>query len=303
MIQAVYDVPRLIVECGTTHVERAVRAIELASRLSGSGKVTTHGTLRQLREGLLEFDYSQAPDDRLRVVPKGEPTTDYVISTLRGDLTRDADTFLGGRHDLGVRVIQANAPDLRFFVTQRIDAENPYVSHQQVEIRGEYAFAGRTFEVNVKTTSRTFFETDSTGLERKSEGRFQGQITTEGVVIDVDETLTFELVHVTATRFQRSKSSSAMERVLRSAWTVGEDRYRFDDAVLRWEYLDGKPNLRNDYWKASGNLLKNDEVRGELALGGTAYLDYLDKRPFAGELYAHVKVGDESIPLQSWTVH
>lgn len=283
-----YAAPAAVVDGAISHVSLAVEAVFLASRLTGGQQLVTTGTLTQLEPNSTRFSYSDAPNDRLRAELIGEPPIEFIITLMEGDFSGEADDFLGGPHDLSVRVIITDQVDVEY--TSRQWRDSPLVNRgpRQQTARGSFVWQGTRYEADVRSDGTYSFEIDNTGFEFRTQSLYAGTITTDGYLMNVDESWDYISVSaVMESGGQRISSSST--RTLNNTWTVNGVEYRYDNAVIQTALRNGRPIELDTTWLGEGELLRNGEAYGRLELG--IQLSFVK---------VWLVLPDRRIELQSW---
>lgn len=241
--------PAEAIDAGHGGAQLGAEAVFLASVLTGGQVLVTTGTLTQ-QQGTNQFVYSPTPTDKLVVTwSEGAPTV-FEVAAFDGDLSRDADWFWRNDHDLRLRVQREGVVDFEL-VSSRLGGVS------RGSMTGELALDDVMHSVNLTTTGTYAASVDGSAAEHESSERFQGMIVTPGVTLTVDETHDFKLLV-----FEQGITN--VTRTANNTAVIGGVQYNFADIFVRYETLDGWPNV-TDYWSARGVVSRDGESIGQIS--------------------------------------
>lgn len=292
----VYGAPGALVGLAATWTQYTAEAVFLASRLTGGQRLVTSGTLTQTTPGQLEFRYSAAPKDRLKVVMLDGTEVLYHVTKFQGNLTVDATTFLAGGHELAVRVSVPKQCDLELGSLRVPGGPLRFDGTQRSTAKGTMTFDGREVTVDARASGTYSFESGSGGVDSQSDLKTEGTLESNGVVVSLAERWQTHLI--SGRRKKRSGIGSVQETVsdyvrhVDSTWKAGATEAALRSVVVRTAFLDGVPATTDArYWKAEGALIVDGAPRGEVAI--IAALN---------QLRLVVATAPEPIVLQQWTL-
>ncbi|MCH8806099.1 MAG: hypothetical protein IH986_08425 [Planctomycetes bacterium] len=274
----------LTVRNGTaTYIALAVDAVIGASNLNGGTALVLTGTLRQRSAGVMQFDYTPAPEDRLRIDWVDSPDVDLFVTDIIGDFSSDSTTFLRNNHNLVVRVVIDGSLDVEFSSNLRRQSPTSFTSDRRITAVGVFEYNGRILNADLQSDGTSFFEVDQTGSEFRSATGYSGSITGDGLNIGVNENWQYTLV------VAAGSSASTSTRNVNNDWTADGVTYRYIDGLIQNAFRDGRPNELGTVWQVSGELLRDGQPFGRLELGE----DMIN-------LKAELVVPNQRIELQTW---
>lgn len=273
-----YAVSSGVVQNASFYLELGVNAAIRASVLANGGtQLVTTGTLTQTAPNTLDFTYAPEPADRLRVVLTDGRAAEFFITTLTGNFSNDGRTFLNNPHEARLRVRDGEQMDLEFFSQQA-------QGNRQAAAKGSFVHNGTRYTADLQAAGNYYFETDTTGSHFETRSLYTGTVAADGFVMQVNETWEYVSVYASG-----AAEASSLRRTLNNTWTTAAGRYRWNDAVVKAVFRDGKPNNLDTEWFVGGQLLKDDAPRGRLERGGDAI-----------NVKVELVLPNERVELQAW---
>ena len=215
----------------------AVDAVATATRLSGTGQLTTYGTISADGD---QYRWSPEPRDKLIVPNTAGGNIELQIHDFRGDTTSAAH-FLNGEHTLSYSAKVPGQMDMRIDETRDRDG-------LRMTARGNVTFGENDYAADLTFNVRG-------GAERTY--GVTGTLTSDGARLNIDESAQTASAS-TEVRDGLGGSASATSRTINSTLTVGSDTYRWNEVRTRTSFRDGRPSSGSD-WSASGDVTKNGD--------------------------------------------
>jgi len=237
------------------HQAYTTLALELIveASLLNDGALTTNGTLSADGDALT---YSPTPADAL-VLDAGGDTLTLRVTTATGDFTAGADSFLMDAHSLAFTVELSDVIDATI-ISQSADGVNATRS-----ISGSVVDDGRSFSVNVQSVGTVLAQVEPGGQLYEAADAYAGSVSADDFAATYSEAISFSLINVE--NFVTNK-----ERTFNLSWTTGTNHFAMEEGWLRTSYVNGAP-AEFDYWRAEGELSRNSNMFGELALNETDF--------------------------------
>jgi hypothetical protein len=265
--------PSAVVSLAAAQLDRFTFALLEATNLAGQARAT--GTLTQVSQSPLQYQYSPQPTDRLRGVQLDGTVYEFVLQDIQGDFSFGVTNFFQADHRL-------------VFQAAEVGSSNITVSDIQVDgvrtirVTGSGMFDGTPLTVDVTGQGRDVSEiTYRTTLT--------GTITGDGIAINLSEgtdTAAWDMGYGYATKIQKVYS-----RRINTSWTVGGTKFSLRNGSIAGKFKSGAPieYLDPSRWFAKGILSVNGKKAGQLRL--------VRKSSGIGVVLSAGKV---SLVLQSW---
>lgn len=226
----------------------ATEFVWLASGLTGGQQLVVTGTLKQVGQ-TAEFQYRAEPADKLVIDWQDGENTIFTFSNFDGDLSGNAENFLKRDHELKFRIAREGSIDAEIASTRRPDLVGG-------TFKGSIVIEGTTYTADLLKASQTDFEPGSGKVSYESQDIYTGTITAPNFSLKVNETYDFDFVYV-------DNAVLNSTRTVNNTWTIDGVSYSVENAIVRYETLNGWPNP-TDYWKAEGVVLKGGSPVGQL---------------------------------------
>lgn len=245
------SVPSVVRQTGEVAVSVGTEAVFAASIISTQGQqIVATGTLTQGTNG--NFTYVASPSDRLRISWSNGASTDFFITQLQGDFSRDATHYVNSDHALSIRMTEGDSVD----VTVQSSRLNGQWS---ASLEGFITLNDVKYTADLSQSGTYSSSVDSSYIEYVSSDAMRGTISsTEGFSADVDESNQFKFA-----MFDNGVTNET--RTVNNRWTADGHDYAISNAMVRFETLNGWANP-SDYWVVQGTVLRDGEAYGQLEL-------------------------------------
>jgi hypothetical protein len=240
-----------------------------------AGAARTTGTLTQVSQSPLQYQYSPEPTDRLRGVQLDGTVYEFATQELQGDFSFGAFNFFKQDHRL---IFQAAEVGVSNILIEDIQVNNV----RTIRVTGSGVFDGTLLTVDV--TGQGVDVSDVTYRTT-----LQGRITGDGISINVSEvsdSAQADMGYGFAYKIQELYS-----RRINTSWKVGSTTFVLRNGSILAKFKSGAPieYLDPTRWFAKGTLLVNGKNAGRLQL----------KRK-GGGIGVVLSAGKASTVLQSW---
>ena len=265
--------PSAVVSLTAAQLDRFTYGILEASNQAGQARAT--GTLTQVSQNPLQYEYSPQPTDRLRGVQLDGTVCEFVLLDIQGDLSFGVTNFFQADHRF---VFQAG----------EVGSSNITVSDIQVNgvrtirVTGSGMFDGTLLTVDVTGQGRDVSEVSYRTT-------LTGTITGDGISVNLSEgtdTAAWDMGYGFATKIQKVYS-----RRINTSWTVGGKKFSLRNGSIAAKFKMGAPieYLDPSRWFAKGMLTVNGKKAGKLKLVRKS-----------GGIGVVLSAGKVSLVLQSW---
>jgi hypothetical protein len=241
-----YRAPNTAIELARSAVDFAVRALAVATQMTGTGEVRAYGTLTEAGDG--RISYQSAPADRLLI---NRPGAHVEIEVIEVDGSgSDARSFLDGNHRVRVR----------FKAQDEVAAEvwsNRAGSRRQYGIAGRAFIEGEWWNADLEASGVESFDVDQSGSRFFDEHDVGGFVESDRSRVDVQEHWRFELVSAAEGIGSRMGSASSAVRSVGNVLRIGGDRFEWIDARTQKAFRNGKPTELDTFWMGTGRIERN----------------------------------------------
>ncbi len=273
--------PRVLVTTYQNSRQLAAEAVYFASQLGASGRqVVTTGTLQQAGQA---WSYSTSPSNRLVVLFPTQKPAEFFITTMQGDFSADASRFLNNSHILEWRSRAEGLGDFAFSSRRTgrlIDAT----------AKGTMPWKSGEIQVEVASQVDDYFESSSGGSETITDNRITGTMSAPEFQLQINQRFRFQIIS------QDGVSASTSEEWLGSQLNFLGATFRWVDVKKQKSFRDGKPSGVDDYWKATGQVLRNDAVFGQYRKTYASVGNAVQVVKFL------VEFPNRSIEIESWNI-
>jgi hypothetical protein len=272
--------PAELVLLAEAQVARACLAAWEASRLAGVSRGT--GTLTQVSQTPLIYDYSAIPNDRLRVVQLDGTVFEYFFQLIEGNFSVDAMTFLSQNYRLKLRAVVVDSSDL-------LIESNQGTLTGTGRVVGTFRYNGSGLSGDISQTGTYNGESDFDGFSRQDTLRFNGIVRGDNLLVNVSETIYKESIG--GRRLYAWQTFGSVRRSMNSSWVRDGLTFSLNEAVIRSYYQNGGiAQISNPTrWSAQGILLVN---------GALAGLINMATEP--SRVVAAIPVANGSVEVQAW---
>jgi hypothetical protein len=265
--------PSVLVSVTAAQLERMTFAVLEASNQAGVARTT--GTLTQVSQSPLQYQYSPQPTDRLRGVQLDGTVYEFIIQEIQGDFTFGAFHFFQQDHRL---VFQATEVGVSNILIEDIQVNKV----RTIRVTGNGVFDGTLLTVDV--TGEGMHVSDVT--YRTS---LRGTITGAGIAVNVSEvsdSAQADMGYGFATKLQELYS-----RRINTSWKVGGVTFALRNGSILAKFRSGAPIEYGDptRWFAKGTLLVGGKSAGRLQMTRKG-----------GSIGVILTAGKASTVLQSW---
>ena len=225
----------------------SLEAVVAASvQANGGETLVTTGTLDISGQAVA---YSASPTDRLVIKWAQGPDSEIWVSQLNGNFEASSVAgFLGDDHVLGIRYVQGQN-DFEV-LSEKVGTQ------RQARLTGSIQSGEQVFNVQLNESGTTRSVVDITTAEYESDSVMTGTITGPGFELESQESFRYKSV-------VGDRGVVNQTRTGNSAWTYNGNSYQAADVLVRTAETDGWPDDA-DYWQASGTLVENGIVIGEV---------------------------------------
>lgn len=253
-----------------------VEAVFAASQLANTGQVVTTGTLIVNSSGTTT--YNPQPTDRLHAQLADGQQLDFYTTTMQGDFTSTATNFLDNAHSYTARIVtdpaaafvhsatRVNAPpnaDVQIVSTRTGAGANS--GDMSLSVVGRMSHAGNSYDVNLIAQGTWFFESSFGGLEQRQNYSVSGAINSAAGAPNT-VTLTVNEQYANERIVSSGVSVSTADTAINNGWTFNGLSYSASNWLIRRSFRDGVPSQLDTYWQATGQLLENGQVIGQIGL-------------------------------------
>ena len=279
LLQEAYQVPGELYLGSFDLIITAIEAVYYASAYSGSGKITSEGTV-DLRGNP---SYNPTPEDQL-IVRRADgsiifPFDEFSSELIAGDLREN----IRQSHVLRFHVAKFGHYDLN--VSSRL--QNGY---RKLSLTGQYEANGKTYSINFEANGDYYFNVDNTGSELLINDQYEGTINCEEWNAEIKETWYYNNVYSSSA----GANAEYVTRTFNNNFRNNEAIYLFKNGRIQTVFRDGRPNeydMANSPWMARGQLIKDGEEIGQL-----------DWNVDGSFLKIYLVASGESLELQSWRI-
>ena len=239
-----------------------VSAVQFARQESGSNTAQT-GTITETAPRV--FAYNAAPTDRLIVAFQDGSRTEFTVTQLEGDLSRDNKDFIRANHRFTYRVKSSARGDLG--ALELAIASTRVGADQVVASKGSVGLGSAVFTVNLRYAQRIVSDFGQGSVTFQFDDALTGTVNAANFVGQISETSAFKVVSVSSAVAQNI-------RTINSAWTDNGQQFRVQNGVVKTVFRDGNA-VEADFWNATGTLLRDGQVIGNFiktAVGNTIEL-------------------------------
>jgi hypothetical protein len=242
---------------GTELANLGAQGVAMATRLSGTGRLTTTGTIRRDGDG---YAYAPEPRDRLVVPHPRGGTVDFTFHDVRGS-SDGVEAFFNGDHTLSFTARREGEVDARFSSTRAGDRHT-------ATARGRLTVDGTEYRIDLEYAGRSQAVVDGPGGEIRRTITTTGTVETDRARLRVDETS--EMVGASAdVRDGLGGRAHSTTRRIRSRLEVGDDTYLWNDVETRTSFRNGRASNVDGFWRAEGSITRNGQPYGSYRLRAT----------------------------------
>ena len=263
--------PSALVVLTSDQLERFSFALVEASNQAGAPTAT--GTLTQISEYPLQYQYSPEPSDRLRGVQLNGKIYEFILQDIQGDFSGGTLYFFQQDHRLIFQAIEVGSSNI-------LIEDSQVNGLRTIRVRGSGLFDGKLLTADVtgqgEQISLVTYRT-----------KLSGQITGQGLSINVSEvsdSAQADMGYGFATKIQELYS-----RRINTSWTVGGVKFALRNGSILGKFRSGVPVEYASRWFARGTLLVNGKKTGGLDIT-------LRNR----RIVIALKAGRASAVMQSW---
>ncbi|MCA9759418.1 MAG: hypothetical protein KDA27_26730 [Candidatus Eisenbacteria bacterium] len=214
------------------------------------------GTLTQV--GVTdEFNYSNSPGDRLRVVFSSGETLEFVVTDFQGDTDGTWEDFLYV-HALAYTF---SAPSLDVQITSSRIRQDEYTRNVNQTIQGTATLDDLTWDITAQVQgTETFFF--SNGSDTDDDYSIEGVLTSGARRIEVYQAASYDFEYFD----QSNYSYSERKDVIGSGGTDGTNTIIFQDVTYRWVDTSDTDRI----YQAEGSITRDAAALGELVTDSTS---------------------------------
>ncbi|MEZ4735838.1 MAG: hypothetical protein R3E79_52785 [Caldilineaceae bacterium] len=262
----IMQMPTLVLQTGEVVRNRCVETIFAAS-LVNQGNVTLVGTLRFDAGG--NPSYVPTPTDQLHLVELTGAESKFFVKVFEGINMENAQRFLQEAHHVDCSWRSENS-DLKV-VSARAG------NQQEEQIQGW--ILDNTHRIEAALTYQSIEKSDiGIDLNYESYAVLNGSIHLDSIEVRVKEETEYKLVNTV----DQIKQAFAL------FWTHNNDEYELQEGYWQAAFRDGR-QVDEDFWHATGVLVRNGERYGEL---------YMKILPGLAQLV--LSLPNETLVLREW---
>ncbi len=239
-----------------------VWGVFFASIQGGGGqKIVTTGTITQSATN--QFTYAATPTDRLVVQPAQGKPAEFTGIDLQGS-PKSPNDFLSNDHSITFTV---KIDGLGELTLQQVSQGRA----SQARATGTYDDGTRRYKFDLASTGQTAFENSSqSGSEYDDDEQITGSATGDDLALEVAES--WHYVDVTPMR-ETSHDHEATQAVrkIASKISIGGKTYTAGCQFSK-EYADGKPNLDDTGFGASGEIDSDGKTIGQCKMRSHSFV-------------------------------
>jgi hypothetical protein len=229
--------------------ELAAEAVWTASLLNGNTLITT-GTLTQVAANSTHFTYSASPSDKLLVKFANGNSLEFVITTMNGDFSNDAQTFLQNDHHFAFSIVIVDNMNLQISSLQSGGAI-------QASVKGQVLYEGVNYSVDMVEQGTYTSTVDVGSAEYERTKQTTGNITANDFALTINESYRYKSIYV-------DNFVENVDRQINNTWTQGGNSYAFTNVRIRKAFFNAKPSELDSYWIAQGVLTENGQQIGQI---------------------------------------
>lgn len=193
-------------------------------------------------------------------------TLELIVAALEGTVSGDANTFLRNDHHFSA-TIQTGAALVAttsaISIPPHADVQLVSTLHGgQIAIRvnGALQQASLTYAVDLQAHGTYYFESSGGGLEERLNFSLTGSVTSGALALTIHEQYGNELV------VANGNAASTADTTFNNTWTWHRATYHLRNGLIRRNFYNGRASELDTDWRASGQLLRNGQALGALAL-------------------------------------
>lgn len=237
----IMQMPTLVLQTGEVVRNRCVETIFAAS-LVNQGNVTLVGTLRFDAGG--NPSYVPTPTDQLHLVESTGMESIFFVKIFEGINVENAQRFLQEAHHVDCSWRSGNS-DLNV-VSARAG------NQQEEQIQGW--ILDNTHRIEAALTYQSIEQSDiGIDLNYESYAVLNGSVRLDSIEMMVKEETEYKLVNTV----------DQIRQAFALSWTHNNDQYELQEGYWQVAFRDGR-QVDEDFWHATGVLLRNGERYGEL---------------------------------------
>ncbi len=242
-----HALPAILINESDTLKKLAAQIVFEASTRASTNSLTTTGTLTETNN---DFIYNATPTDRLVFVLSTGAKLEFRITTMNGDFSSDADTFIDESHQFEYEVSLPGKEGMRYRTFHDNGATTNSAS-------GKMTIENTEYQIDIVSKGTHFFEIDSSGSETENKHHITGTVTATNYSLALNEQWYFSLTT------NKDDSATVVVRTINSALTIADSDYRWNNVEIAKSYRRGLPSQIDTFWRAKGAITNNGEPYGE----------------------------------------